>query len=169
MNAVQQLSIGQRRILSLEKTIQDKYDLIRDRQRRISEGSTDMDDCFISQRSNEQSISEAQMKLDILKNGGVMPFDVLMDIETGDIVSKNTYSGQYGPYWRIEEKFESKFGKYVGVAKRESTYTKKGLKVEEVDRPAWVAFSAGSGGGMMAAYTGAYQIFPSSKNYFTEE
>lgn len=164
-----QIVRGEELMKELQESIEHTVSIIRDRQERIGRGETDMDDCFVSQRSNEQSIQEDKMKINILKNKGLHEFECLIDLETDEVISVNPRSGKFGLYWRIPSEHVDKFGNYVGYAKRESTYTRKGLKVERRTRPAWVTFSSGGGTGMMAAYTGQHVIFPSNINYYTGE
>jgi len=163
------MNIGQKRIKQQLDTIDHYTKIMMDRRKRIEQGLTDVDDCFISERSNQHAITEAKLKLEILQNGGLSKFEVLVDVETNDIVSKKIIQGKYGLCWIVNDDHADKFGRFVGLAKKESTYSKKGLKVEWQELPAWVCFNAGSGSGMMGMYTGAYQMFPSSKNYFTEK
>ena len=40
-----------------------------------------MDDCFVSQRIEELSIDEAEMKIDLLRSGGVREFAAYFDSE----------------------------------------------------------------------------------------
>lgn len=155
---------AQELIKELQNEIDQYRAKIEDRQRRIGEGLTDMDDCFISDRMNSLHIDLAQRKIDILKNGGTAQFDVLRDIETGEIVSKKFSEGQHGLCHRIEDEFVSKFGLYVGIAKRESTYTKKGLKQCVANLPAWATTQA-NGSGMYGAYMSSVVVFQSKKNY----
>ena len=159
---------AQSKIQKLEQEILDKQQLMQDRERRIASGQTDMDDCFVSQRSNEQAISLAKAKIEILQNGGLAPFQCLRDLETGEVVTTTIFKGQYGLCWRIDDAYQAKFGKYVGAAARESTYTRKGLKLDEVDLPAWACFET-NGTGMAGAYSAYVKVFPSRVNYALEQ
>jgi hypothetical protein len=169
--AVLSRPIGEHRIEELKKTIEHTRELMRDRSRRIGEGLTDMDDCFISERSNQQTITGCEMKINILENKGLSQFEVLVDIDTDEIVSDGDRRyGEYGGYWVMNDEYYKRTGKrYVGDAKRESTFTKKGVRKEYREFPAWVYFSAGGGSGLMGAYTGSYRVFRSDKNYYTEK
>lgn len=162
------MTTAQKRIEQLRKEIASKRALMADRQERIQEGLTDMDDCFVSERSNQQAIDLAEAKIRILEDGGLAPFQCLRDMETGQVVTITMFNGQYGLCWRIDDEHVAKFGRYVGVAARESTYTRKGLKLDEVQLPAWACFAT-NGKGMAGAYSAFVKVFPSNKNWATEE
>ena len=155
-------------IEQLKNEIAHTSSIMDNRAQRINEGSTDMDDCFVSQRSNEQAISLAKAKIEILENGGLAPFQCLRDLETGEVVTTTIFNGKYGLCWRIDDEHVAKFGRYVGAAARESTYTRKGLKLDEVQLPAWACFAT-NGKGMAGAYSAFVKVFPSNKNWATEE
>lgn len=151
-------------IKQLQNEIEQYRATIEDRHRRIGEGLTDMDDCFFSDRMNSLHIRLARTKIEILENGGTCEFDVLRDIETDEIVSKKKVVGQYGLCHLIEDEYVSKFGRFVGLAKRESTYTKKGLKKDVANFPAWATTKA-NGSGLYGAYMSQVVVFQSKKNY----
>jgi len=155
---------AQELIKQLESEIEHYNSIIENRYERIAEGLTDMDDCYVSQRINGLNINLAKTKIDILKNGGTAPFDVLRDIETNEVVSKKEVLGQYGVCHLIEDEYVSKFGRFVASAKKESTYTKKGLKRDMAEFPAWATTKA-NGDGMYGAYMSSVVVFPSKKNY----
>jgi len=143
----------------------DKYTaIIQDRSRRIGEGLTDMDDCFVSDKSNRLQIDLAKKKIQILKNGGTSTFTVLRDIETNEIVSRRLVDGRYGLCHLIDDEYVSKFGRFVGMAKRECTYTKKGLKQDKEQFPAWATTQA-NGSGLYGAFMAQVVVFQSEKNY----
>jgi len=155
---------AQELINQLQNEIDHYRATIDDRHKRISEGLTDMDDCYISQRMNSLHIDLAQTKIEILENNGFAQFDVLRDIETDEIISKKEVLGQYGVCHLIDDEYVSKFGRFVGCAKKESTYTKKGLKQDVAQLPAWATTKA-NGSGMYGAYMSSVVVFPSKKNY----
>jgi len=154
----------QEKIQRLQNRIDHTRSLMDDRRKRIADGLTDWDDCFISERSNSQNIDLLKTKIQILKNGGTSTFDVLVDIETNEVVSKKIIDAKYGQCWVIDFEYQGKFGKFVGMAKRESTYTKKGLKQESRELPAWACYKS-NGSGMMGAYSAYIHIFPCDVNY----
>lgn len=159
---------GQELLDSLRKSIDDIHDNMNNRAERIEEGSTDMDDCFVTQRIEETFISIDRMKIGILENKGLSSFQCLRDINTDEIVSIKIIDGKFGPCHLIMDEFVEKFGRFVGCAKREETYNKKGLKTSQFETSAWVGYQTNQGG-MMGAYTAIPQIYMSRKNYWTGE
>ena len=121
---------------------------INNRSERIAAGMTDMDDCFFSQRTNENGISGINMKLNILEGDGMMDFNIYRD-EDGKDVDVSYVMTKYG-------------GKYVGrgifASSIKALLKKTGWKEIAVRVPAWVKFCPGSGGGLCAVYTGGDRI-----------
>lgn len=163
---------GENYIKSLEAEIQRYRDTIKDRYERIGRGETDMDDCFVSQRSNETAITTAQYKIDILKRGGLWDFMVLVD-STGQVVCESTGEGKYGPFWWVKD--SEAFGRrHVPYHRRYEPeqivkhYAKYGLKLEKREFPAWVTLRS-NGKGMFGAYMAQPSIFRSRMNYYTGE
>lgn len=157
------------KIESLEAEMETILDNIRDRSERIGRGETDYDDCFLSSRMNSLQINELRTRIDILKNGGTRPAPCIIDLATDEIVSKKLVNGQYGRCFLVDEKYRDKFGTFVGLAKRESTYTKKGLRLAETEVPCWTKIEAGGGSGLMGAYTSQVVIYDTNYNYATGE
>src|SRR5574343_1462207 len=109
---------------------------VEDLKRIIDEAN---DDSYYSHSHNRSRIAEIDLKLSILANNGMHSFDCILDINTNEVVSDKIVQVKFGPCYVVEdEEMASKFGKFIGIAARESTYTKKGLKTGKVDRPAWV-------------------------------
>lgn len=130
----------------------------------------DMDDSSFSERFENSQISQINMKLEILKAGGLSEFDCLLDKDTKEVVSLKIVDALYGPCYIISEQFREKFGTFVGVAKLNSTYTKKGLEKSTVMLPAWVTMENSFGGNSLAAASSLRPMaFPSNRNYFTGE
>ena len=152
-------------IQGLEVKIQRQREMLNERSERIGRGETDIDDCFVSDRMNQLSISVALRKIEIVKNGGLSEFDVLRDMETGEIVSKKVVNGKYGPCWlTVEEpQIREKYGTFIGYARRESTYNRKGLETDTVLLPAWVKTKA-SGAGMVGAFNSRVITYQSDRN-----
>ena len=148
----------------LEAEIARNTEIINDRYERINRGETDLDDCFVSQRFNELAIQVAKTKLQLLENGGTSEFPCLRDLETGEVVTYTTVNGRYGQCWLVDEKFRTKFGTFLGIAARASTYHKKGLEWSTVELPAWVTTKA-QGSGMAGAFSSVVTIYPTRKNY----
>lgn len=160
-------TIAEKRIESLKQEIARIQETINERFERIGRGETDMDDCFVSDKMNQLNIQLAKTKIEILEKGGTRMFSCLRDLETDEIVSTKLRHGQYGFYWIIDNDYQDKFGTYVGDAKRESTFTKKGLKRSEYESPVWATTQA-NGSGMMGAYNSSVTLYPSKKNYALE-
>ena len=131
----------------------------------------DLDDCFLSHRHDQSQLAEIDLKLEILNNNGMHDFKCLRDKDTEEVVSTKIIEGKFGLCWLISDAFKGKFGTFVGMAARPSTYAKKGLVESTVSLPAWVAIKFGKncGKGLAAAVSGAAAAFPSNRNYFTGE
>mgnify|MGYP000922276426 CR=1 FL=1 len=129
------------------------------RNERISEGQTSIEDCCVSIRQDERSLQEARMQLDILRGDGTMPIDAVID-ETGNEVYVHLVNTRYGP-------------KYVGngvfANSRKALLKKTGWTTAERNVPCWTKFVPGPGGGMYAAYTGTVQIIRWHTNMVTGE
>lgn len=139
---------------------------VEDLKRIIDEAN---DDSYYSHAHNRSRIAEIDLKLSILANNGMHSFDCILDINTNEVVSDKIVQGKFGPCYVVEdEAMAAKFGKFIGIAARESTYTKKGLKTGKVDRPAWVKLIF-NGTGMAAAASAQPGVFRSDINYFTGE
>ena len=159
------MKTGKELIKSLKEEIQHTKDLISDRHKRINEGLTDMDDCFVSQRSNDLNVSLNEAKISILENGGLWSFEALY-FEDGMLASDKIVSSKYGSCWVLTDEAEARYGKrFVGLLK-DATYKKKGFKRGDIEKSAWATYSS-NGTGMMGAYMASVKIFPSHTNYFT--
>ncbi len=86
---------GDALIERIEQDIQHYEELIRDRAKRIDNGMTDMDDCFISERVERSAITEAKMQLEILRGDGCEERDVVID-ENGEDVGARWVQTRYG-------------------------------------------------------------------------
>lgn len=143
-------------ILARKARIQRSID---DRANRIAEGWTDEEDCFISSRTDRQSLAECDMQLEILAGDGLMDFDAIFD-EDGKEVNVKWVHTKYG-------------GAYVGrgifASSKKALCKKTGWHVEEIRVPVWTSFHAGSGGGFLGAYTGSYQYVRWHTNMVTGE
>ena len=135
------------------------YEIIDDRNRRISDWQTDEDDCFFSIRMDEQSIEQCKMKLSILESDGTRPFTVVVD-ENGKIVKTHWFKNNWGG--------ESIVGNGVFASSMRALLKKTGWHQEERNYPVWVKFVA-NGSGMFGAYTGSYQVVRWHTNMVTGE
>ena len=68
------MKYGAELIASLEKENERLREAITNRMDRINDGSTDWDDCFMSQRCESRGISNNEDKINLLKNGGTSWF-----------------------------------------------------------------------------------------------
>lgn len=155
---------GNELIERLENEIKVLQESIDNRFRRIDEGLTDMDDCFVSQRFEERGISNNREKIELIRDGGCAWFSEYSTLD-GTLVNARWCNTQYGYSLRAE----MPNGKVVWTtAMTTKGLAKKGLKRVECLRPAWFTFRS-SGTGLFGAYTGSYVLFPSDVNYATGE
>ena len=155
---------GKELIEKLQNTINSNKETINNRFDRISDGSTDMDDCFVSQHFDEMAISEAEKKIKLINNGGAAWFNEYATLD-GQLVNSAECITQYG--WT--RRFEMPNGEVVfSSAHTAKGLAKKGLKEVRCLRPAWYEFKS-CGTGMMGAYSGDYVLVPSDVNYATGE
>ena len=142
-----------------------RANLVRESERFLTQ---DLDDCYVSTKHIQSQLSEIDLKLQILNAGGLHEFSCLRDDVTGEVVSTRLINGAYGLCHLIEDAYQGKFGRFVGLAKRPATYAKKGLTQSTVTLPAWVKLHF-SGTGMAAAVSAQPGAYPSKRNYFTGE
>ena len=155
---------GKELIKSLENTIERNKEIIGNRIDRINNGSTDMDDCFVSQHFDDMAITEAKRKIELINDGGTAWFDEYATLD-GQLVEYTECITQYG--WT--RRFEMPNGEVVFTSAHTAKgLAKKGLKMVRCLRPAWYEFKA-HGTGLMGAYAGDYELVPSDVNYATGE
>ena len=132
--------------------------ILEDRQDRIDKGMTDMDDCFMSQRNNENSLQRLRMQLEILETDGLMEVDVV-DLGDGEVEE---------PRW-VETRWGSKIVAHgVFAASLKALLKKTGWTLTPRLVPMWVKFYA-SGTGMAGAFNGSYQVCRWHTNMVTGE
>lgn len=141
------------------KERQRYIEAIENRAERIRNWQTDEEDCFISQRVEEQGISQCNMQLEILKGDGLMDFDALFD-QNGKEIRYKWIGTRYGT--RIVA--NGIFANSMAALLKKTGWTTRTIQV-----PAWTTFSSGSGGGMCAVYTGSYVITRWHTNMVTGE
>lgn len=125
----------------------------------------DWDDCFVSQRFDERSISLAQDKIRLIEDGGCAWFTEYATLD-GKVVEARWYDNKFGG---CSLRAVMPDGTVVWTsAETAKGLAKKGLKRVKCLRPAWYAFHS-NGSGMWGAYTGSYVLFPSDINYATGE
>ena len=143
---------------SILETKQRMIDAIENRAERIRNWETDEDDCFMSQRVEENAIRECDLQLEILKGDGCMDFEGWFDPDGNEVYVRwvNTrYGGAY--VWNgIFASSEKALAKKTGL-------TRKTIRV-----PVWTKFSTPYSG-MMGVYCGSYEITRWHTNMVTGE
>lgn len=158
------MKYGVQLIESLKKEIDIMQAAIDRRAERIANWETDEEDCFISQRNEERTISVNRDKIRLIEDGGCAWFQEYATLE-GQLVKAKWCNTKFGYSLRAE----MPDGKVVWTtADTEKGLAKRGLKKVECKRPAWFAFKSPYGG-MMGVYCGDYELFPSAMNYATGE
>lgn len=144
-----------------ESIMKDKERLIaaiERRAERIANWETDEDDCFMSQRVEEQGISECNMQLAILDGDGLGEFEVVKDSEGNEIRTHWVHT-RYG--WKIVAN-----GIFANSLK--ALLKKTGWHTEIIKAPIWTKFVA-NGSGLMGVYSGSYQTVRWHTNMVTGE
>lgn len=148
------MKYGQDLIKDLEKDIETIKAIQSDRAQRIAAGETDVDDCFISMRHDEQSVSVCREKIRLLEKGGCEWFVEYATLD-GTLVDAKWCNTRFGGKLRVKRPNGEVIWTTASTAKG---LAKVGLKRVECLRPAWFAFKGSS-----------FQIFPSDTNYATGE
>lgn len=158
------MEYGQKLIDSLTKEIEILQAAIDRRNERIQNWETDEEDCFLSQRVEEQGIQVAKDKINLIREGGCAWFREYATLD-GTLVNAKWCNTRFGSSLRAEMPDGSVVWTTSGTAKG---LAKRGLKVVECKRPAWFAFRSPYRG-MLGVYSGSYELFPSDYNYATGE
>lgn len=153
---------GAELVKSLKNEIDSYQKALNDRSQRISDGLTDMEDCFISQRVEERGIQLAKDKISLIEKGGC---DWFVEYATLDdvLVRARWCETVYGRSLRVE----MSNGEVIWTtANTEKGLKRKGLKKVLCLRPAWFTFKS-SMNGLCGVLCGYYTTFPSDINYAT--
>ena len=142
------------------KRKQTLMDAIARREERIARWETDEDDCFLSQRVEEQGILECNMQLKILDTDGTEEWDVIVD-ENGDEVRTHWFMNKWGK--------DTIVGNGVFASSEAALLKKTGWKKVTIRVPVWTQFRAGAGGGMCGVYNGSYSVVRWHTNMVTGE
>ena len=144
-----------RAIMKQRETLQAAIDR---RAERIANWETDEDDCFMSERVEQNGIRECDLQLDILSGDGCMDLDAWFDTD-GNEVRVRCVKTRYG--WAYV---------WNGVfASSEKALAKKtGLTRKTIRVPIWTKFSTPYSG-MMGAYCGSYEVVRWHTNMVTGE
>lgn len=155
---------GTELIAQLEAEITRMQESIENRMDRINSGLTDMDDCFISQKVESETIATNQQKINLINNGGTAWFLSYATLD-GQIVDAMWCNTKYG--YKLRVKMPD--GEIIWTASDTAKgLAKRGLKKVEILLPAWFSFST-SGSGMAGVMSGSYQLCRSDFNYATGE
>ena len=134
------------------------------RNKRIADGLTDMDDCFISQRFEENGIHECNLQLAILDGDGFMTIEQAFN-EKGEPVTIGSFANQWGGTTYISTKAD---GTKVFASSKKALIKKAGFSTRLVLVPCWTRFVA-NGSGMLGAYSGSIQVCRWHTNMVTGE
>lgn len=152
-------------IESLEAEIARINKVIDSRNERIVNGETDEDDCFISIRVNENAIKEANLQIDIIKNGGTSWFDWYTDMNNVPCVDARWVDTKFGGSMVVN--FAD--GRTVWTtAQTEKGLAKKGLKKVEARFPVWTKTYC-HGSGMLGVFNSSVGTYRAELNRATGE
>lgn len=158
------MKYGQELIAKLERDNELMREAISRRIDRITNGETDWEDCFVSQRCEERGIRNNEEKIDLIKNGGLAWFLEYATLD-GTLIEAHWCKTRFGTSLRAEMPDGSVVWTSSSTA---AGLAKKGIKMVLCLRPAWFAFRSPVGG-MAGVYSGDYVLFPSDTNYATGE
>lgn len=128
------------------------------RAERIKNWETDEDDCFISERVEQNGIRECNLQLEILNGDGCMDYEGWFDAE-GNEVYVRYVNTRYGSAFVWNGIFASS---------ERALERKTGLKRKIIRVPAWTKFSSPYRG-MMGVYSGSYEKVRWHTNMLTGE
>lgn len=134
----------------LDELTKDKTALVNsanEREARIAAAEVEATDCYLSIWANQVTQQITDLKVAILKNGGMWGFNALADLD-GNIVSTRLIQTKFGFAYNVN-------GTWINAALTEKHIKAKGYQYTTVQRPAWV-----SKGG---------HVFESDTNYWTGE
>lgn len=147
----------------LVKSIKDERKRIiknmEERNERIANWETDEDDCFVSSRSDQQSLHNCEMRLEILNTDGLMDFEGVFD-ENGEEIWVKWVHTRYGGAF---------VGRGVFASSIKALLKKTGWHTEMIKVPVWTKFVSGPGGGLCGTYTGSYELVRWHTNMVTGE
>ena len=131
---------------------------IEDRQNRINNCETDMDDCFISERMERNGLVECDKQLEILSNDGLMDYDAIFD-KDGNEIWVHWVNTRYG-------------GAYVGrgifASSIKALLRKTGWTMKTIQVPCWTK-SVCHGSGLCGAFNSTIEIVRWHTNMVTGE
>lgn len=155
---------GQELIKRLQKDMECTQANIDDRARRIRDGWTDEDDCFVSIKCDNRQMQLCRDKIRLIEEGGTSWFTEYATLD-GTLVDAHWCNTRYGSRLKVNMPDGKVIWTSAGTKKG---LAKLGLKLVRCKRPAWFAFRSPVGG-MCGVYMGSYVLFPSDVNYATGE
>jgi hypothetical protein len=144
---------------SIEREIERIREIQADREKRIADGWTDYDDCFMSIRVEEQSIDRCRMELKILSGDGCMDYEAVFD-KNGKEVHTHWFRNRWGG--------DTIVGNGVFASSEKALLKKTGWTKKTIRVPAWTKFSS-SGSGLCGVYSGSYTMVRWHTNMVTGE
>ena len=148
---------------AIRASIKQTQEIMAERASRIASGQTDMDDCFLSQRIEDQSMGEYDMQLRILEGDGFITEEVCVDADD------NEYRvGSFINQWRRDTYVVTVNGQKFYASSKKALCKKSGLILKRVKVPAWTRFCT-NGKGLCGVYSGSYQIVRWHTNMVTGE
>jgi len=155
---------GEKLINELQEQSDRAEKSIDQRARRIAEGETDIDDCFVSQNTEYLIISEDKLKIDLIKDGGTAWFTEAATLD-GKLLKSRWINTRYGARFLVEREDGTTF---MTSSQNPKVLAKRGIKLVSVKRPAWYELRCNrAASGMYGAYTARPVLVPSCYNYAT--
>lgn len=145
---------------SIEAEIERIHKSQMEREKRIADGWTDYDDCFMTIRTESQSLDKCHKQLHILDGDGMMDYEAIFD-ENGKEVHTHWFQNKWGG--------DTIVGNGIFASSEKALLKKTGWTKKTIRVPCWTKFSGGCGCGMMGVYTGSYHIVRWHTNMVTGE
>jgi hypothetical protein len=159
---------GQELLDSLKSSLVRSKESIDKRESKIYNNEMEISDCFVSRFTDGVSDELLRTKVNILENGGTSDFERLFDLNDNEVDAR-VINGRFGSSWLLSDEAEALYGvRFVGYAKKQSTYKSKGFYTKVIQKAAWATIK-GSGKGMSSLHTVHVIVFPSNFNYLTGE
>ena len=128
------------------------------RQERISNWQTDIDDCFFSMRMDSLNKSIIEKKIEIVKNNGLWTFWAWFD-KNGEEIEVKSFKNQWGN--------NTLYAKGIYASSFNALAKKTGWERKSIKAPAW-AGSRSNGSGMLGAFQSTVSVYRIEENKVTE-
>ena len=106
-------------------------------------------DTFVTDWATDITARQERAEADLLEAGGVAEFEALFDLD-GNPVPAKKIDAKHGRCWAILDGWDwdhsAYTGEFVSCAKQQSTYERKGYRVDAVMAPAKVILAGGGKG-----------------------